>query len=102
MLNHLTKVLKKHRVFNWSNYGIKWECDHIKAFKKMNKGNVSDYFRINNWANLRPRTPDKNKRQQYQDDSLNSEDEEESKSLDDPGEESPSLNAPSEKESACY
>ena len=68
----------------------------------MNKGNVSDYFRINNWANLRPRTPDKNKRQQYQDDSLNSEDEEESKSLDAPVEESQSLNAPAEKESQCY
>ena len=103
MLNHLTEVLKNHPVFNWSNYAIAWECDHKIPFAKMHKFNVSAYFRIMNWANLRPRTPEKNRREnESQDDSLNSEDKEESQSLDAPGEESQSLNAPSEKESQCY
>ncbi len=103
VLNHLTKVLKNHTVFNWSNYAVAWECDHTIPFKKMHKFNVSQYFRINNWANLRHRTPEKNKKQnETQDDSLNSEDEEESLSLNAPGEESQSLNAPAEKESQGY
>ena len=89
MLNHITKLLKNHPVFNWSNYGIAWEVDHIIPFKKMNKLNVTDYFRINNWANLRPRLPEKNKREHDSEDG--SEDEE-----------SQSLNAPAEKESESY
>ncbi len=75
----------------------------------MHKFNVSDYFRINNWANLRPRIPEKNRREnEIQDDSLNSEAEdnsnavEESPSLNAPGEESQSLNAPAEQESIGY
>ena len=101
MLNHLTKLLKNHPVFNWSNYGEVWECDHIIPFKEMKKLNVSDYFRINNWANLRPRLPEKNKRAEQWQDALDSEDEE-NQSLDAPGEESQTLNAPAEKESECY
>jgi hypothetical protein len=101
VLNHITKLLKNHPVFNWSNYGIAWEVDHIIPFKKMNKLNVTDYFRINNWANLRPRLPEKNKRPEQWQDEDDSEDEE-SQSLDAPGEESQTLNAPAEKESECY
>ena len=101
MLNHLTKLLKNHPVFNWSNYGIAWECDHIIPFKMMKKLNVSDYYRINNWANLRPRLPEKNKRPEQWQDEDDSEDEE-SQSLVAPGEESQTLNAPAEKESECY
>ena len=100
MLNHMTEVLKNHPRFTWSNYGVLWECDHIIAFKKMHKINVSDYFKINNWRNLRPRTPEKNKRQnrefknatQDDNDSVNAEAEEESQSL----------NSPGEKESVSY
>ena len=109
VLNHLTQLLKKHPVFNWSNYGVAWECDHIKPFKQMHKFNVSQYYSINNWANLRPRIPEKNRREHdIQDDSLNSEAEdkseaeEESPSLNAPGEESQSLNAPAEQESIGY
>jgi hypothetical protein len=101
VLNHLTKLLKNHPVFNWSNYGIAWEVDHIIPFKMMKKLNVSDYYRINNWANLRPRLPEKNKRPEQWQDEDDSEDEE-SQSLDAPGEESQTLNAPAEKESECY
>ncbi len=86
----------------------------------MHKFNVSQYFSINNWANLRSRIPEKNRREnEIQDDSLNSEaednseaeegrqslnseDEEESPSLNAPGEESQPLNAPAEKESIGY
>ena len=100
MLNHMTEVLKNHPHFTWDNYAVEWECDHIIPFKKMHKFNVSDYFKINNWRNLRPRTPEKNKRQnrefknatQDDNDSVNAEAEEESQSL----------NAPGEKESVSY
>jgi hypothetical protein len=100
VLNHMTEVLKNHPRFTWSNYGVLWECDHIIPFKTINKFIMSDYFRINNWRNLRPRTPDKNKRQnrkinnatQDDDDSVNAEAEEESQSL----------NAPGEQESVSY
>ena len=101
MLNHITKLLKNHPVFNWSNYGIAWEVDHIIPFKMMKKLNVSDYYRINNWANLRPRLPEKNKRPEQWQDEDDSEDEE-SQSLDAPGKENQTLNAPAEKESECY
>ena len=96
MLNHLTEVLKDHPHFTWDNYAVEWECDHIIPFKKMHKFNVSDYFKINNWRNLRPRTPEKNKRQNHatedDNDSINAEAEEESQSL----------NAPGEQESLSY
>ena len=96
MLNHMTEVLKNHPHFTWDNYAVEWECDHIIPFKKMHKFNVSDYFKINNWRNLRPRTPEKNKRHHHatedDNDSINAAAEEESQSL----------NAPGEKESVSY
>ena len=64
-IDHMTELLSKHSEFNWENYGVAWEIDHVIPFEKMNKKLVSERYRLNNWKNLQPKTSDQNKRDRY-------------------------------------
>lgn len=61
----MSKLLQKHRRFKWENYGEKWEIDHIFPYEQVKKYDVSHRYRVNNWVNLAPKLPDKNKKERY-------------------------------------
>jgi hypothetical protein len=61
----MTELLSNHSKFNWENYGVAWEIDHVIPFELMNKKLVSDWFRLNNWKNLAPKTSEQNKKERY-------------------------------------
>ncbi len=62
---HMSKILSKHSLFEWENYGVAWKIDHVSPFELMDKNLVSDYFRVNNWSNLAPKTSEQNKKERY-------------------------------------
>ncbi len=65
VIAHMTELLSNHSEFNWENYGVEWEIDHVIPFEKMNKKLVSDRFKLNNWKNLAPKTSEQNKKERY-------------------------------------
>ncbi len=61
----MTELLSNHSEFNWENYGVAWEIDHVIPFEKMDKKLVSDRFKLNNWKNLQPKTSEQNKKESH-------------------------------------
>ena len=62
-IKHMTQLLSNHSLFRWENYGDEWEIDHVTPFELMNKSLVSDYFKLNNFKNLQPKTSEQNKKE---------------------------------------
>ena len=61
----MSNLLQRHNLFTWANYGEKWEIDHIFPFELVDRYSISDRYRVNNWSNLAPKLPDKNKKERY-------------------------------------
>ncbi len=61
----MTKLLSNHIKFNWENYGVEWEIDHVTPVEVMDKNLVSDRFKLNNWSNLAPKTSEQNKKERF-------------------------------------
>ena len=61
----MTNLLQKHNIFTWKNYGEKWEINHIFPFERVDRYSISDRYRVNNWSNLEPLSPDMNKKERY-------------------------------------
>jgi hypothetical protein len=62
-INHMSSLLSNHSKFEWENYGVEWEIDHIIPFEVMDKHLVSDRYKLNNWSNLAPKTTEQNKKE---------------------------------------
>jgi hypothetical protein len=58
----MSELLSNHPRFNWENYGVEWETDHVIPFEVMDRHSVSDRYKVNNWSNLAPKTSEENKR----------------------------------------
>ena len=58
----MSELLSNHPRFNWENYGVDWETDHVIPFEVMDRHSVSDRYKINHWSNLVPKTSEENKR----------------------------------------
>ncbi len=61
----MSKLLLKHDIFEWENYGVEWEIDHIIPFELMNKYSVLSRYKLNNYVNLQPITSEQNKKERY-------------------------------------
>ena len=61
----MSKLLLKHDIFEWENYGVEWEIDHIIPFELMEKGSVLSRYKLNNYVNLQPFTSEQNKKERY-------------------------------------
>ena len=61
----MSKLLMKHDIFNWENYGVEWEIDHIIPFELMERRSVLARYTLNNYINLQPKTSEKNKKERY-------------------------------------
>ena len=61
----MSKLLQKHDIFEWENYGVEWEIDHIIPFELMEKGNVLSRYKLNNFKNIQPKTSEQNKKERY-------------------------------------
>ncbi len=59
----MSLLLSNHSKFEWENYGVEWEIDHIIPFEVMDKHLVSDRYKLNNWSNLAPKTSEQNKKE---------------------------------------
>ena len=59
----MSKLLMKHDIFKWENYGVEWEIDHIIPFEIMEKGSVLARYTLNNYLNLQPKTSEQNKKE---------------------------------------
>ena len=64
-IDHTSELLSNHPRFNWENYGVEWEIDHVIPFEVMDKHSVSDRYKLNNWSNLAPKTSEQNKKERY-------------------------------------
>jgi hypothetical protein len=53
----------KHDIFEWENYGVKWEIDHIIPFELMDRYSVLARYKLNNYVNLQPKTSEQNKKE---------------------------------------
>ncbi len=61
----MSSLLSNHSIFEWGNYGVEWEIDHVIPFELMDKHLVSDRYKLNNWSNLAPKTSEQNKKERY-------------------------------------
>ena len=59
----MSKLLMKHDIFKWENYGVDWETDHIIPFELMDKYSVLARYTLNNYINLQPKTSEQNKKE---------------------------------------
>ena len=59
----MSKLLKKHDIFDWENYGVEWEIDHIIPFELMNKSSKLARYTLNNYINLQPKSAEQNKKE---------------------------------------
>ncbi len=59
----MSKLLMKHVIFEWENYGVVWETDHIISFELMNSYSVLARYTLNNYVNLGPKTSEQNKKE---------------------------------------
>ena len=59
----MSSLLSNHSLFEWENYGVEWEIDHVIPFELMDKGLVRDRYKLNNWSNLEPITSEQNKKE---------------------------------------
>ena len=59
----MSNLLMKHDIFNWENYGVEWEIDHIIPFELMNRHSVRARYTLNNYVNLKPTTSEHNKQE---------------------------------------
>jgi len=48
--------------FTWLNYGWAWETDHIWQYDQVDWRKVWHRFKLNNFRNLQPLTPEQNKK----------------------------------------
>ena len=64
-INHMSSLLSNHSKFEWENYGVEWEIDHVIPFEVMVRHSVSDRYKHNNWSNLAPKTSEQNKKERY-------------------------------------
>jgi hypothetical protein len=62
-IDHMSSLLSNHSLFEWENYGVEWEIDHVIPFELMDKGLVRDRYKLNNWSNLEPITSENNKKE---------------------------------------
>ena len=62
-IDHMSSLLSNHSLFEWWNYGVEWEIDHVIPFELMDKSLVSERYRLNNFKNLAPRTSEQNKKE---------------------------------------
>ena len=62
-INHMSSLLSNHSKFEWENYGVEWEIDHVIPFEVMDRHLVSDRYKLNNWSNLAPKTSEQNKKE---------------------------------------
>jgi hypothetical protein len=61
-IDHMSSLLSNHPLFEWENYGVEWEIDHVIPFELMDKALVSDRYKLNHYSNLEPQTSEKNKK----------------------------------------
>ena len=61
----MSKLLLKHDIFEWENYGVEWEIDHIIPFELMHRYSVLARYKHNNYLNLQPKTSEQNKKERY-------------------------------------
>ena len=61
----MSKLLMKHDIFKWENYGVEWEIDHIIPFELMDKYSVLARYKLNNYVNLQPKSSEQNKKERY-------------------------------------
>ncbi len=59
----MSKLLMKHDIFEWGNYGVEWEIDHIIPFELMNRYSVLARYTLNNYGNLAPKTHEQNRKE---------------------------------------
>ena len=59
----MSSLLSNHSLFEWENYGVEWEIDHVIPFELMDKCLVRDRYKLMNWSNLRPMTSEQNKKE---------------------------------------
>jgi 5-methylcytosine-specific restriction endonuclease McrA len=59
----MSSLLSNHSKFEWENYGVEWEIDHVIPFEVMVRHSVSDRYKHNNWSNLAPKTSEQNKKE---------------------------------------
>ena len=61
----MSKLLMKHDIFKWENYGVEWEIDHKIPFELMDRHSVLARYTLNNYVNLQPKTSEQNKKERY-------------------------------------
>ena len=59
----MSSLLSNHSLFEWENYGVEWEIDHVIPFELMDKCLVRDRYKLMNWSNLHPMTSEQNKKE---------------------------------------
>jgi hypothetical protein len=59
----MTSLLVDHpEGFTWENYGFAWETDHIWQYDQLDWRKTWHRFKLNNFRNLQPLTPEQNKK----------------------------------------